>query len=114
MGVPYETFWHLTPYKLKSFTKAHKLKAELEDYNDWRQGAYIYEAIACLIPVMHPFAKKGTKAKPYPDKPFTKRAADNDPNSEYMKAQSEAVLFQLQMMQTEFERTHPKAKETTE
>lgn len=116
MGVPYETFWHLNPYKLEAFIKAHKLREQIEDTHAWQQGAYVYEAIACLVPVLHAFAKKGTKPKEYPDKPYFKRnevaklaeKGEIDVKDKKLQAQAQSVLMQLQMMQRAFEQTHPK------
>lgn len=34
------------------------------------QGMYIYEALCDVAPILHAFADKGTKANPYPDKPY--------------------------------------------
>ena len=39
---------------------------------------YIYDALACISPLLHAFAKKGTKAKPYVEQayPINKRSAE--------------------------------------
>ena len=36
----------------------------------WLQGAYFYEVLTDVAPVLHAFAKKGTKATPYVSEPF--------------------------------------------
>ena len=36
----------------------------------WLQGAYVYDAILSASPVLHDFAKKGTKAIPYMEYPI--------------------------------------------
>ena len=35
------------------------------------QGMYIYEALCDVSPVLHAFAKAGTKPRPYPEKPYS-------------------------------------------
>jgi hypothetical protein len=34
------------------------------------QGAYNYQAMLCVAPVLHAFAKKGVKPIPYPKEPM--------------------------------------------
>jgi hypothetical protein len=36
----------------------------------WLQGLYIYNALCSVSPVLHAFAKPGTKAHPYMDEPI--------------------------------------------
>ena len=36
----------------------------------WLQGAYVYETLCRVSPVLHAFAKKGTKPVPYLAEPF--------------------------------------------
>lgn len=36
----------------------------------WLQGAYVYEAICRVSPVLHAFAKKGAKPMPYLSEPY--------------------------------------------
>ncbi len=62
MGVPYNLFWHLNPRKLEPFRKAYKDKLSQEDYNAWRQGAYIKLAVGSIL-----FSKKCK----YPENPFS-------------------------------------------
>jgi hypothetical protein len=37
----------------------------------WLQGMYIYEALCDVSPIFHAFAKKGTKPRPYADRPYS-------------------------------------------
>jgi hypothetical protein len=41
---------------------------------------YIYEALCDVAPILHSFAKKGTKPLPYPDHPYaiTERDRENE------------------------------------
>ena len=64
MGVPYKTFWGLTPKSLQPFIEAFRLKQEFEtgqaNFTAWLNGIYVTHAIAAN------FGKNAT----YPDKPF--------------------------------------------
>ena len=57
----YEQFWEMDCELVKYYRKAAKIKL---------QGAYFYEALADVSPILHAFAKKGTKPIPYRDSPY--------------------------------------------
>ena len=52
------------------FREAEKLRQERVNAEAWLQGMYIYDAFSRIAPVLHAFAKKGTKARPYPEEPY--------------------------------------------
>ena len=64
IGVPYETFWHLNPKKLKPFEKAYELKIEARqsriNLEAWLNGLYNQNAVASVL----------SKDSKYPKKPF--------------------------------------------
>lgn len=70
MGMTYDQFWNQDVDLVKPYRKAWKIKQDVENQKLWLQGAYVYEAILCASPVLHDFAKKGTKPTPYPEKPY--------------------------------------------
>lgn len=70
MGMSSDEFWHGNPRLVESYREANKLKQEMKDYELWKQGMYVYEAMLDASPILHAFAKKGTKPRPYPDKPY--------------------------------------------
>jgi hypothetical protein len=70
IGMTYEQFWEEDPILCKYYREAEELRNEKKNQELWLQGMYIYEAIADLSPILHAFAKKGTKAQPYPDAPY--------------------------------------------
>ena len=82
MGMSYEEYWHGQFYLVKSYQKAYELKQEIKDYDFWKQGLYFYEALIDVSPILQAFAKKGTKPRPYPDKPYglkiTEQEAEED------------------------------------
>lgn len=49
VGVPYDTFWHITPRTLSAFAKAHKLKQRLKDEQMWIMGAYVKVAVQSAV-----------------------------------------------------------------
>lgn len=70
MGMTPEQFWNGDCSLTVAYRKAYEMKQEADNTRLWLQGAYIYDAISRLIPIMQPFAKKGTKAVPYLEKPY--------------------------------------------
>ena len=70
IGMTYEQFWEQDCELVKYYRKAMRIRQELSNQQAWLQGLYVYEAIADLTPILHAFAKKGSRPKPYPTKPF--------------------------------------------
>lgn len=93
MGMSSEEFWHGELKLVKSYREAYQLKQEIKDYELWKQGMYVYEAILDASPILHAFAKKGTKPRPYPEKPYglekkeSKKEMQRKIENERLKAQ---------------------------
>ena len=84
------------------FREAEKHRIKRENQLLWIQGQYFYEALCDVSPVLHAFAKKGTKVVPYRDKPYS--LFDEDDNGEKDQEQKEnnetliAKAYMHQMM----------------
>ena len=70
IGMTPEQYWDSDCTLVKYFRKAEKIKNEKRNQELWLQGMYIYEALCDVSPILHAFAKKGTKPTPYSDKPY--------------------------------------------
>lgn len=70
IGMTYDQFWNGDCTLVIPYRKADKLQKERKNQELWLQGLYIYEAILDVSPVLHAFAKKGTKPKPYSSAPY--------------------------------------------
>ena len=70
IGMTYEQFWFGDVCLTQCYMEAFKLKQRLENEHAWLQGRYVYEAIGALVPVLHAFAKNGTKPNEYLKEPF--------------------------------------------
>ena len=66
----YEQFWEGDPYLAKYYRQADELRVERRNQEMWLQGLYVYEAMCDVAPILHAMAKKGTKARPYPEQPY--------------------------------------------
>lgn len=71
IGMTYEQYWDSDCTLVKYYRKAEELRNEKKNQELWLQGMYIYEALCDVSPILHAFAKKGTKPSPYPHKPYS-------------------------------------------
>ena len=70
IGMSPEQYWDSDSTLVKYYRKAEELRNEKRNQELWLQGMYIYEALCDVSPVLHAFAKKGTKPSPYSTKPY--------------------------------------------
>ena len=70
IGMTYEQYWEGDCALVKYYRKAEELRNEKRNQELWLQGMYVYEAICDVSPILHAFAKKGTKPTPYSTKPY--------------------------------------------
>lgn len=71
MGMTYDEYWHQTPSLARAYRKAYEIKIRNDEWSRWRQGAYIYDALLKVSPVMRA-ALSNNKVEPgkYPDEPW--------------------------------------------
>ena len=70
MGMTCEQFWDQDCQLVVPYRRAYRIRQEQENRFAWLQGMYIYEALCDVAPVLHAFAKQGTKVRPYSEKPY--------------------------------------------
>ena len=70
IGMTYEQYWMGDPTLPKYYRKADEMRTERKNQELWLQGMYIYEALCDVSPVLHAYAKKGTKPRPYVEDPY--------------------------------------------
>ena len=66
----YEQFWEGDPHLAKYYRQADEIKTERRNQELWLQGLYVYEVLCDVAPILQAMAKKGTKARPYPEQPY--------------------------------------------
>ena len=79
IGMTEEQYWDKDSCLVKFYREAEDLRKERVNQEAWLQGMYIYDALARISPILHAFAKKGTKAQPYVEEayPINKKTIDN-------------------------------------
>lgn len=70
IGMTYDEFWCGDVSMVRAYRKAQELRDRRRNQELWLQGMYVYEAICDVAPILHAFAKKGTKPEPYAKEPY--------------------------------------------
>lgn len=70
IGMTPEQYWEGDCTLVKYYRKAEELRNEKRNQELWLQGMYIYEALCDVAPVLHAFAKKGSRPSPYAKEPY--------------------------------------------
>lgn len=61
----WEQYWYGDVWMIQAYYEAEKRRIKRIDEQAWLQGLYFYEALCDASPILHAFAKKGTKPIPY-------------------------------------------------
>lgn len=92
-----EEYWCGDVWMIRAFREKDKLDRQRENQKLWIAGMYIYEAVCDASPLFHDFAKKGTKAHAYRDKPYPlfgeKDKAGSEKAQDVKNEQLKARLF---------------------
>lgn len=65
IGMTEEQYWDKDSTLVIAYRKAEELRMTRKNNELWLQGAYFYDALCRVSPILHAFAKKGTKPAPY-------------------------------------------------
>ena len=68
-GMTRAEYWNDDCDLARVYRKKHQYEMEQRNHELWLQGFYIYEAMLCVSPVFHDFAKN-PKPLPYREEPF--------------------------------------------
>lgn len=114
IGMTYDQYWNDDPGLTVLYRKADKLRLNRINEQAWLQGMYIYDAISRLAPVLRPFAKKGTKAQPYPSEPYsleTDEHSEEKAKTEKENAEKKQMLRNKDYMRAYMSKFNRKFKE---
>lgn len=66
----YEEYWQKDCTLVECYRKAWKMKSEIKEWDFWKEGMYVYDALCRVSPILHAFTQKGAKPLQYPEKPY--------------------------------------------
>lgn len=94
----YEEYWQKDCTLVKAYRKAWKMKSEIKEWDIWKQGMYVYDALCKVSPILHAFAQKGTKPLQYPEKPYgIEQYEENDKKEEEKQQEVENERLKAQL-----------------
>lgn len=98
-GMSYEQFWYDDPWLAKYYREAYMVRRKAENYRDWLQGAYFYNAIGTAL--ANAFRKKGAKAQNYLEEPFQIFKLNEEEKREKLEKEKAAAERWMRAMATE-------------
>jgi len=100
IGVSYDEFWHSSTERLRYYYLAERQRIQRRNYELWLQGAYIYDAVGTVI--SNAFAKKGSTAKKYAQKPYDILEPTNEEKELKAKQERERLVRTLNQYMANF------------
>ena len=100
IGMTYDQYWRDDVTMPIMFRKAYKIKQEEIKWQIWEEGVYTYEALCKVSPVLHAFAKNGTKPLPFSSEPhgiqkIREEREEKEKIKEEKKADNERMRAQI-------------------
>ena len=91
----WEQYWYGDVWMVEGFREADKLNRRRTNAAAHMMGMYIYEAFCDVAPVLHAFAKKGTKPIPYRTEPYPMRGEEKTKLESSQEIENERLKAQL-------------------
>ena len=112
MGMTYDEFWNGPPSLVRAYRQAWSIKQKNDEFDRWRRGMYVYDAILRASPVLRPFGKGEFKPMDYPDRPYP--LTEKEAKEQEEQRERENFFAYLKRMEAESERNKKKLKEKQE
>lgn len=98
-----EQYWHGDVLLVRAYRKAYEYRLKQQNFDAWLQGIYIYRALCDVSPILHAFAKNGTKPNAYLSEPlplFQKDPPEGEKTAEQDEAERlRAMAYMKSMVQ---------------
>ena len=104
LGMSPEQFWNGDPYLAVVYRDVANRKAEEQNSYLWLQGRYIYEAVEAVV--HNHFARKGTKAKNYPNEPYRITPQTEDELKQAKERERQKAIDSLNRWKAAWDKTH--------
>lgn len=79
MGMSEEQYWDKDPQLVIFYRKADEINKEKQNGLAWLQGMYFYDAILRISPILVSNPKKGSRPRPYAEKPYELESKNVEP-----------------------------------
>ena len=71
MGMTPKEFWYSNTRNHKAYREAYEIRKHNDEWDRWRQGAYFYDALVRVAPVMRAaLSKSNVEPGKYPEEPW--------------------------------------------
>ena len=97
MGMTYDEFYHKDHTLAASYRKAFELQRERRNVEMWQMGAYIYQSVSRVAPLLVPF-NKHPKAEPYLDKPIPFYEKESETETQQKAIADKGFAYMQSMM----------------
>lgn len=95
----WDQYWYGDVRMAAIYREADKRRIERINAEAHLMGLYVYEALCDVSPVLHAFAKKGTKPIPFITEPFPINGKGKDKSEEQEESERlRAEIYMKQMM----------------
>ena len=106
MGMTYELYWNGDASLPRDYLKAALLNRKLRNEEMWRQGLYIYNALACVSPLFRDLSHG--KPQPYMEYPLPlskkdKEEIEEDKNRRQFEAELEKMKARAAAFNKQYE-----------
>lgn len=109
MGMTYDEFWNGPPSLVRAYRQAWAIKQKNDEFDRWRRGMYVYDAILRASPVLRPFGKGEVKPMDYPDRPYP--LTEKEAKEQEAQRERENFFAYLKRMEAESERNKQKRED---
>lgn len=110
IGMPTSEFWDGDVELVKAYRKAWEYKQQQWNVQAYLNGVYTYQAIVRVAPVLHAFAKRGTKPIPYLDKPLELASEAEQRARERSKALQDKIANRFEQFNKRFKKKKQEAE----
>lgn len=97
MGMSYDEFYRKDHTLTIAYRRAYEKKRKAKNEELWLMGAYVYEAVARVAPLLIPF-NSHPKAEPYLDKPYPMYDDEEAENAQSNAVADKGMAYMLAQM----------------
>lgn len=91
----YDEYWNKDCTMVIYYRKAWKEKQKIKKWDFWNEGMYFYDVLLRVAPVLHAFAKNGTKPLPYLEKPYGIEEYENNEIDKQKEIENERIKARI-------------------